>query len=317
MKNVGRKAVEAMMEARDEEGPFQTLQDFCDRVDLHRVNKRVLESLIKCGAFDSLGGRRAQLTAVLDRVVDEAQKLQKAGANGQMSIFGGSDSQVQLPDQALPDVPEWSETQRLAYEKESTGFYVTGHPLEGIMDRVSSWKHGDTDTLADFPDKSQVHLVGVKRSFREVTTKGGKRMGFLSLEDLKGTVEVVCFPDIFQAAIQLIEQDQVLCIKGQLEHGDEQCKVLANEVLSVEEVEKLNAPPFHITLSGQRQSDLHDLMQVIKRYPGSRQIRLHLVLEEGQVAVVKPSDEIRVDVSQPFLDEFRSAFDDRVEIRNN
>ncbi len=132
IKNVGEGAVESIIANRNETGPFSSFFDFCRRVDLHKVNKRTLEGLIKAGAFDSTGGRRSQLMAILDQAVDEGAAMQKARAEGQTSMFGcelGADTQALLSDPPLPDVPEWSQGELLKYERELTGFYISAHPL--------------------------------------------------------------------------------------------------------------------------------------------------------------------------------------------
>jgi DNA polymerase-3 subunit alpha len=312
VKNIGKKAIDAILEAR-KEGRFTSLQEFCHRVDLRRVNRRVLESLIKCGAFDSLGGHRAQLMAVLDRAMEEAQKLQRAEASGQMSIFGGGSRTSMIPPLVLPEVPKWSEAQRLEFEKESLGFYVTGHPLERIVGEVSGWVNADTEALSSLPDKSEVHIVGMKRALREVTTRRGERMGFLTLEDLKGSVEVICFPEAFRMALPLIQEDLPLCVQGQVEHGEDQTKIIASKVLRLEEVRNLQAPPLHIVLDGERleRDDLWRLRQLLDRHPGPRALRIHLRVEGGHEAVLEPRESLRVEVSPAFHQELRDLLGGR------
>jgi DNA polymerase-3 subunit alpha len=319
VKNVGKKAIDAIMEAR-REGPFRSLADFCHRVHLHRVNRRVVESLIKCGAFDGIGGHRAQHMAVLDRAMEEAQKSQKSRAVGQMTMFGGpmgAPGGGEGAGASLPRVDEWDDLQRLEHEKETLGFYVTGHPLAGILDRVSAWTNVDTEALQQFPDRSEVQLVGMKRSCREVTTRKGDRMGFLTIEDLKGSVEVVCFPEPFRKALPLIQADRPMCIRGILEHGEEQSKIIAQDVLGLEELESLQAPPFQVILWSRRleEGDLRRLREVLQRHPGPREMRFHLVLEEGQMAVVEPKEGLRVDPSEAFREELRCVLGDRVDVR--
>lgn len=313
VKNVGKKAIDAILEAR-REGAFRSLNDFCERVDLQKVNRRVLESLIKCGAFDSFGGHRAQYAAALDRAMEEAQKRRRERSMGQMSMFQVSQGGERGPAGGLPSVPEWGEVQRLDYEKETLGFYVTGHPLESILGRVSSWVNANTESVARLQDRSEVRIAGVKRSFRAVTTRKGERMGFLTLEDLNGSVEVVCFPEAFRKGLPIIQEDRPLCVRGTVEHGEDQSKVIASEILSLQEVESLQAPPFHVVLRSDslEDGDLLRLKEVLRRHPGPRDMRLHLVLEEGQVAVVAPNESLRVTPSEEFKRELQGAFGGRV-----
>lgn len=316
VKNLGRKAIEAIVQAR-KKGPFRSLREFCSRVDIQKVNKRVMESLIKCGAFDSFGGHRAQYMAALDQVMEEAQRLHRAKARGQMSMFGERGS-FPFSGEALPEVPPWEESQRLEHEKESLGFYVTGHPMERIMDQVSSWVNADTQRLASMADRVEVRIVGMKRSCKEVATKNGERMGFLTLEDLHGSVEVVCFPEAYQQALPLIQKDRPLCVRGILEHGEDSYKLLASEVLSLETVVALVAMPVELVVkvSSMQESDLVDLRELLRSSPGHRAIRLHMVLEGGKVAVLELPESLRVDLGDGFLSRLQETMGGRVELRN-
>lgn len=316
VKNVGRKAIEAIVQAR-KQGPFRSLRDFCSRVDLQKVNRRVVESLIKCGAFDSFGGHRAQYMAVLDQVMEEAQRLQRARARGQMSMFGEGVSS-HLPGEALPEVPPWEEYQRLEHEKESLGFYVTGHPLERILDQVHSWSNADTERLASMADRAEVRIVGMKRSCKEVSTKNGERMGFLTLEDLQGSVEVVCFPEAYKQALPIIQKDLPLCLKGILEHGEDSYKLVASEVLSLEAVRALVARPVElvVSVSSIQEKDLLCLRDLLRNSPGHRAMRLHMVLEGGDVAVLELPESLRVELGNGFLARLQENMGASVELRN-
>lgn len=316
VRNVGRKAIEAILEARKEKS-FASLQDFCFRVDLQKVNRRVVESLIKCGAFDSFGGHRAQYMAALDRILDDSQRHHKARSRGQMSMFG-EDKPFQSMTFPMPAVAEWEEHQRLEYEKETLGFYVTGHPMERIVELVAPWCNADTQSLASMADRSEVRMVGMKRACKEVSTKNGERMGFLTLEDLKGSVEVVCFPDAYRQALPLIQEERPLCVRGILEHGEESHKLVATEVLSLEQVRDLQAPALEMAIKASllTEEDLVDLRDLIKSHPGFRGLRLHLVLEGGQVAVLELPDTLRVDPRSELVQRIQSALGDRVEVRN-
>jgi DNA polymerase-3 subunit alpha len=319
VKNVGKKAVDEMLAVR-RDGPFLSLQDFCHRMDLQRVNRRVIESLIKCGAFDSLSGHRAQYMALLDKTVEEAQKIQRARSLGQMTMFEGglgSEEEGYMLDH-LPTVQEWSELQRLEYERESLGFYVTGHPLVKMLDQVASWTNADSEMLAEFMDKSEVQLVGMRRALREVTTRRGERMGFLTLEDLKGSVEVICFPEVYRKAAPIMKEDRPLCIRGTLEQGEEQSKVIASDILDLDEIQSMRAPPCHLILRSERirEGELFRLREVFQRHPGHREMRIHLVLEEGQVAVLEPMEGLRVDPSSSFKEDLYRVLGDRADLRD-
>jgi DNA polymerase-3 subunit alpha len=144
IKNVGEGAVEAILRAR-KDGPFRSIFDFCERVDLRAVNRRVVESFIKSGSFDSLDPRRASLYAALDRAMEAGQKDQRDREQGQSSLFGGPDDGAHpAPPERVRDVPEWGEGERLAFEKESLGFFITGHPLERFRSELEQWATATT-----------------------------------------------------------------------------------------------------------------------------------------------------------------------------
>jgi DNA polymerase-3 subunit alpha len=314
VKNVGRKAIEAILQARSK-GKFLSLEDFCRRVDLQKVNRRVIESLIKCGAFDSFGGHRAQYMAALEGLLGEAQRDHRARARGQMSMFPGLGESALSPER-LPSVPEWDERERLAYEKESLGFYVTGHPLRSAMGRVGAWCNCDTESLQEMEEKAEVRIVGMRRELRDVTTKRGERMGFLVLEDLKGSVEVICFPEVYRKALPALQEDRPLCVKGSVEASEETRKIIASEIMSVEEVESSLAPPLDAVLwtSQLEEEDLFALKEMILEHPGQRSLRLKMVLESGYVAVLELPDSMKIAPTEVFLTNLEARFRGKVQI---
>ena len=169
VKNVGGSALDSIMEVRGKDGPFCSLTDFCSRVDLRRVNRRVIESLIKAGAFDSFGTRRSQLFAALDQALDQAQSIQKEKMSGQMSLFSIMPAEVKTKNQSipLPDIEEWPEKMRLAFEKETVGFYLTGHPLNDFKKEIAMVADVDLSGLAEWPDNHPVRVGGLVRTCKE------------------------------------------------------------------------------------------------------------------------------------------------------
>jgi DNA polymerase-3 subunit alpha len=196
IKNVGEGAVEAVLRAR-QAGPFQSLFDFCERVDLRAVNRRVVESFIKSGSFDSLDARRSALFAALDRAMDAGQKDQRDREQGQSSLFGRADGDGDGHPAAAPDrirdVSAWGEGERLAFEKESLGFFITGHPLERFRGEMEKWATATTGKLMEMADR-EVSLGGIITALRPIKTRKGDRMATFILEDLEGGVEALVFP---------------------------------------------------------------------------------------------------------------------------
>jgi DNA polymerase-3 subunit alpha len=227
VKNVGAGAIEAIIEAR-KEGPFSSLYDFCERVDLRRVNKRVVESLIKCGAFDSTGATRSSLTEGLEAAANYGQKIQEERTSAQVSLFGteevarGNGS----GGMKLPLIPEWHDKEKLAFEKEALGFLITGHPLDRYVDDIQRLSNSEIASLVELQDGSEVRICGIVCAFKEITTKKGDRMGFVTIEDLTGSVEVTVFSDIYSQSSSLLKSDDPLFVTGKLEKGEKGCKVL-------------------------------------------------------------------------------------------
>jgi DNA polymerase-3 subunit alpha len=227
VKNVGGGAIEAILEARTE-GSFKDIFDFCERVDLRRVNKRVVESLIKCGAFDSTKAPRAALMDGLEAATSYGQKIQEERASAQTSLFGTEEvvSTNGSRGMRLPTVPEWNDKEKLAYEKEALGFLITGHPLDRYLDDIRRLASCEIINLSEQTDGGEVRICGIVCGLKEITTKKGDRMGFVTIEDLTGAVEVTVFSDIYNAAVNLLKSDDPLLITGKLEKGEKGAKIL-------------------------------------------------------------------------------------------
>ncbi len=227
VKNVGAGAIEAILEARTD-GPFKSLYDFCERVDLRKVNKRVVESLIKCGAFDSTGATRSSQMEGLETASAYGQKLQEEKASAQVSLFGAEEVSRgnSTGGMKLPDTPEWHDKEKLAYEKEALGFLITGHPLDRYIYDIKRLANTDIASMVEMADGSEVRICGIVAALKEITTKKGDRMGFVTIEDLTGSVEITVFSDIYAAASPLLKTDDPLLVVGKLEKGEKGCKVL-------------------------------------------------------------------------------------------
>ncbi|MGH9400477.1 MAG: DNA polymerase III subunit alpha, partial [Terriglobia bacterium] len=216
IKNAGDAAIESVIAARRRLGRFDSLFQFCENVDLRLLNKRVIESLIKAGALDSLGARRSQLMAALDRAMEMGQKQQRQEATGQVGLFGGQGEAAPVQRISLPDLPEWTESEKLAAEKEVLGFYVTGHPLEKYRSALASLTQIDSLSLDDVPHDSLVTLGGILTAVRIKPSKKGDLWASGTLEDLRGTVELLVFPQALQQIQSVLKPDAALLIKGRL-----------------------------------------------------------------------------------------------------
>lgn len=232
VKNVGKGAIESIIQARETGGKFTSLSDFCMRVDLRQVNRRVIESLIKCGAFGSLGLNRAQLLAMLDDCLNAAQQQQKDRVQGQVSLIDlvGKQERDAFNNERVPNLPEFSTKELLAMEKQMLGFYVSGHPVAPYQKYLKPRISHDISQLPTVEDGTPVAVGGIINSVRRTITRRGEAMAYVNLEDTSGVVEVLVFPRAYARLNSLLEEDRVVIIKGKLSNSEEQLKVFADRV---------------------------------------------------------------------------------------
>jgi len=300
VKGVGSAALDSILEVRHDK-PFNSLQDFCERVDLRKVNKKVVEALVKCGAYDTLGGKRAQFMAALEEAMEVGQRLQRERESGQDSLFGSNEI-VSVGGNGygeLPEVDEWDEKSLLGYEKEALGFYVTGHPLARYSDSIKRFATCDTAGLVERSDKEQVRVCGIVSGIKELMTKKGDRMAFVTLEDLSGSVEIVVFPEVYAAAMELLKGEDPLLVAGELDVGEESCKMLASEVMRLSDVKETMTERIHIRLTtpGLDEMQLRQLKQIVQRYRGTCQVCLHMVIPNRSETMIKLPENLKMAAS--------------------
>ncbi|WP_068619917.1 DNA polymerase III subunit alpha, partial [Paenibacillus tuaregi] len=232
IKNVGTQAMESILRVRKEQ-PFDSLLDFCRRVDLRVCNKRVIESLIQGGAFDSLPGHRAQLLAMLDETVEAALKWRKERDDLQIQLFDF----VETPNWNIeyPDIPKFTAVQQLDFERELLGLYLSGHPLDDYDHLLDADGIDRLMDLAEAPDESGTVVAGMVVSLKTITTKQGKAMAFMELEDQIERCEVVLFPEVWNKSRALIEKGALLALRATVQQQDEGFKLLAGEVAPLSE----------------------------------------------------------------------------------
>jgi DNA polymerase III subunit alpha len=226
VKSVGDAAVTAILDARRQGGEFTSLLDFCERVDQRRVNRKVIEALVKAGAFDgvarSSGAHRASVFATIERAQELAGTTQRDRETGQRSLLGLLDPAQGKRDFQHTEAAEWTPKELLAYERENLGFYVTGHPLDRYEDDLRRYATATTADLESRPARSQVSIGGVVAELRERLLKSGRRMAFFALDDGHGQVEVVCFPVVFERVEAVLRgDDPILCTGTVQMEGDE------------------------------------------------------------------------------------------------
>jgi len=307
VKNVGDAAIEVILREREERGKFRSLYDFCRRVDLRKVNRRVIESLIKCGAFDFTKVYRSQMLTALEEILHWAQSLQRKKETPQMSIWGSNLDEL---EERYPEMEEFSQQQLILFEKETIGFYISRHPLSPYQEEIRRITEEDSSTLSSGPNGKEVKLCGLVSQMKEVVTKKGDRMAFINLEDMKGWVEVILFPDLFKTASSYLRGGEPVFVRGTLDLSGDQVKVKAKEIRPLSEVSSENLQILHlkIPMGTLTPSSLKELKEVILAHPGPYQVYLHLINGDRPETVIALSEEYRVSPNSEFQEEVKALF---------
>jgi DNA polymerase-3 subunit alpha len=242
VKGVGSAAIESITETRDATGPFTSISNFLERVDQRKVNKKVVEGLIKAGAFDSLEGIRAQAMETMNRMLSGAKSC--AGrVFGQQSIFGDS-------REAEADVlPEWNKDELLKYEKEALGFYITGHPLTKYSAYFKKVGTTRISELEEVKDGQEVKVAGILTAIRKIQTKSkAEIMAYCTLEDPEANIDIIVFPELYKSSITILEKDTPLLVKGTLDKTEKGIKIVSNEISRLDVMETQQARKAELTL---------------------------------------------------------------------
>ncbi len=315
VKNVGAGAVEAIVAARNQNGPYATLDDFFERVDLTSVNKRVVESLIKAGAMDGLRGTRSQLYAVLEDCMESGQRAQKDKESGQAGLFGdllGGASTGPAPERQLPDLPDWTATEKLRGEKEMLGFYVTGHPLDEFRWKVDELATHRSDSLTGLQKGEEIALCGVITGIQRRRNKEQKPWAFMQLEDWSGATEVLAFASRFEQLQPQIVEDRAVLVRGKaMPEEDGTVKVNAHDIIPLDNV-RVDFPALisiriRLGANGSAEQGLERanvLKDLFARKPGATQVVLRLEaprdfqLQLGVDGKVRPDREFKREVER-------------------
>lgn len=269
VKNVGNNLIDVIVKARDN-GKFKSLKDFVDRInaiDKSALNKRAVESLIRCGAMDDFSGNRAQYLAIYEKVISSSSNTAKNNVAGQFSLFESSDVQ-----EDLPSLKDFSQKDKLDMEKEVVGIYISGHPLDPYRELIE--KSADTNTNEIFEkyrenilNNSKVKVGGILKAKKTMITKTNKMMAFAQLEDLFGTIELVIFPNVFSKYRELIEDENVVFVEGHFQESEiEEPKIL------VDKVSKIKMPTnkkLYISVNSMRDKNLREIRNILKDYNGN------------------------------------------------
>jgi DNA polymerase III subunit alpha len=307
VKNVGGNAIESIVAARKKLGTFKSIYEFCENVDLRLLNKRVLESLVKSGAMDSLG-RRSQLMAVLDKAMELAQKAQRDAESGQHGLFGVfQQEESQVDNQQLPNTPDWDEHIRLAAEKEILGFFISGHPLEKYKDKLEGLRALSTQDLGAMKNSTgkeeTINTAGIITNLRVLKSKKGDFYAQANLEDMSGTVEMLVFPDAYRKLQEKVKWEIPVLIKGgvRIEEGANP-KLTVSDIYSLEDV-KVPLPRslrIRIPVETAQEGTVDALHTLFKERPGQAKV-LFDVERDGDFMVVMEAEGYNVLPDRSFI----------------
>lgn len=306
IKGLGGATAQAIVAARNEGGPFRTIFDFAERVEPQVATKRVIEALIKSGAFDCFSSNRAALFQVVDRAIEYGAARRRARASGQVELF--ETSLEGAPP--MPEAESWTRKQMLLYEKETLGFYASGHPFEEYAPSLGRLATVDSATIADCPHGEVVAMGGIIVGAMVRTTRKGERFALFQLEDQFGSVKVVCWPEQFNRYRQLIENDRAVLVRGRLEWSEEGARSIVLRELQALEVARAKAARLlKITMAEAQAAParLEQLAGLMLSHPGTTEVNFELVLNDR--LTVSLSSALRVELSPELADQIRAVCD--------
>jgi DNA polymerase-3 subunit alpha len=299
IKNVGEGAMLAAIEEREKNAAFKSLEDFCKRLDPRKINKKVLESLVKCGAFDFTGRDRAELFATVDNALAMSASAHRDRESGQVSLFDVLAEHDEPPRPAkIVAVPPWSQSEKLAFEKELLGFYVTGHPLDEYRSVLESGKFASIVSLGELEDKSQVKIGGALTSVeKKFAKKDGRPFAIVVIEDLTGQIEAPVWSEAFAKFGSLLETGKVVSITGKLDKREEPPRISVSEIALLKPGPAAKPLLLSFPCGQTTENDLLEVRDTLLQFPGTQPVMLEFVDVEGRRLRVFPGSDFRVDAT--------------------
>lgn len=309
VKGIGGTAAMGIIRARENGCKFKSLLDFAKRVDLRQVNRRVLDALIKCGAFDSLDENRSALFESLDYVLEEAAIAHDEKATGQANMFAQMESENQKLERLIVNAEPWPEQKRLAYEKETLGFFITGHPLARYQKEIKRLATHKTAELSEVAGKQEVRLCGVVSLMKTQLTKKKERFAYVTLEDLSGSARLIVWPDVYRNSARLLESSGPIFARGRMDSSENDTKVIAEELLSLATaLEKFtNSIHLKLNLVGLEEPILEQIKNLAEKHRGASTLMLHFTFPDKKKLRVSASERYRVAASESFISEMESV----------
>jgi len=323
VKNVGESAIEAILEARKKHTTFASIYDFCEKVDLRRVNKRVIESLIKVGCFDSLHNNRAAIYSVIGRATELAERVQKDILTGQQNIFdlfnkASDENNNNSFEHTVPgDVEEWPSKEKLSYELETLGRYMSGHPLDPYKESLNNFCTYSTLNIDETQPYSEVIFGGIICDLKETLSKKGDKMAFFSLEDLFGRIDVCVFSKSYESCAENLKIDDPVFVKGKLhtEKNDDgeiqQVKIFASEIGTIADLQLKETKLVQFKIKADEISDdkLDHFIHLLEQFYGDCEVKIQFIMKEKHKILlsprnlkIKPSENLQAEIIKNYSD---------------
>jgi DNA polymerase-3 subunit alpha len=297
VKGIGQIAVECLLKARAEGGPFNSLNDLCERVDGRTVNRKTLEALVKCGACDGFGETRATLCASIDRALTRAAGIISDRQRGQASMFDMLEDSAARAAQPVLRLPEWPQHELLAAEKELLGFYVTGHPLSPLAPILQRYSLHDTSALATLPNRSMTRLGGMVGAVQSgFSKKTNKPYALVTIEDLVGSVQILCMNENYDKYRELLVANKALLVIGEVNNTEDKPKIFPQEIMPLEEAPKKFTRQVHLRLhtAHLKPDQIDRVREMVAAYPGRCPLLLCFMRPGGEVVFVDTSERFSV-----------------------
>jgi DNA polymerase III subunit alpha len=284
IKNIGETAMEAALIEREKNGPFKSLEDYSSRLDSKSVNRKILENLIRAGAFDFTGKDRADLFAQIDQTLATGASAQRDRRTGQVSLFGELElAPARKENGSSANVTPWTLGEKLGYEKELLGFYVTGHPLNAYRDFIDGGNFLTVSNLAMQEDKATIQIAGSISSFeKKHTRKDGKPFAVLTVEDFTGSVEVIVWSDVYARVAKEVDKGKIVAITGRFDKRDENLRIVASEINPIGEGRALKGLTIDIQLEKADEKRLFAVRDLVRQFPGRQPLYLLFRASDGR-----------------------------------
>jgi DNA polymerase III, alpha subunit len=309
IKNVGSAAVKSIIESRSS-GNFVSLYDFCERVNLRCVNKKVIESLVKAGAFDYLGIPRSRLFAMIDDAIEHGSKMQKLKEESHFEIFSTKEVKKLIPsvnNDAISSLPEWPQTKLLLYEKEMLGVYLTGHPIEKYIPLIKLYSM-PLSKIEKVQNNEIVIWGGILVDIKRTTTKkNGEKMAIGEIENMDGKIKVLFYPKVFSEFSSLIRINNLIFVKGKIKKEQGETKIIADDVANINNVKEKFLKNIEIDLKiPMGEEKLKEIKELFLKFKGDYPVFINIILSEKKRVKIRPRN-FGINLSEEFIEEIRKV----------